>query len=219
MNEIEAYITTPNGSASDGLELLKTINTPAVMLRICSVANNSFTRGKIRELLSAHLKATAARTVPQSVNTFRNEVKRGVNPSESIAAPPEIKASVAKRKELYGEMRETHARLKMMCFEAHKFINQDRAQTRQQLQRICDEIDVHWKLSKYYDKHRELPPPVIQPELIEITDVNHLVKRRHTLRTYLSPSYITRINNPEKTAAHKTELAATEQKLKTYTPQ
>lgn len=219
IKEIEAYLKNQNGSAADGLELLKTINTPAVMLRICASADNSFTRAKIRELLTAHIRANSARSVPKEITVFRSEVERHINPSDSAAAPPEVQASVRKRKELYGQMRETHARLKIMCYEAHKYTNDDRAKTRQQLQRITDAIDVHWKLAKYYDKHRQLPPPVVELPKIEITDLNNLVKRQTTLRTYLTPSYINRINNPDKTAAHQAELTAIEEKLKHYIPE
>jgi hypothetical protein len=215
--KIQAQITS-HGTHATGLNLLSECNISAVHIKICASADNSFTRAKINSLISEYLNtqlAVESTIIPPAPLQFGNKKTR--NPSDRPDAPALILAAVLRRKELYGKMRELHAQLKMMVRNADKFSNLDRAAVVQESKRGWKEIDVLWQYAKYYDQHRKIkppPPPVVKIEIADTANELQLLKRLRTLRTYLSPSYIQRINSPEKSAAHKSELSAIETKLK-----
>lgn len=214
MNELTQRVEQhleEKGSYSAGLRLLIEINTPAVLLRICSVSENSFTRNKVIELLQAYVNGQAAKALPVAEKI--NEIKRGVLPSDSAEAPPEIKAAVKKRNQLYGYCRELHGQMKLMVFERHKFSDENRRKVRQDAERSWKEIDELWNYTRYFDEQKKIKPKPEDVEKVAIVGDNQLKHRLMTLRAYTSPSYIARINNPEKTAAHWAERHATERRL------
>ncbi len=207
---IEQHIDD-NGSYIEGLRLLAEIQTPAVLLRICSVSDNSFTRNKIRELLQAYCSGQEAKVLPKAERV--QNAKKQLLPSESQAAPSEVQNAIKKRNELYGYCRELHGQMKLMVFERHKFSDEERRLVRQDAERSWKEIDRLWKFTSYFDENKEVKPSPEEIEKVEIVGDNELKHRLMTLRTYTSPSYVSRINNAEKTAEHWAERTQTEKRL------
>lgn len=106
-------------------------------------------------------------------------VSKSVLPSDADDAPEEVKNIVQRRKFLFSQVNRYHA---ILCQERNDV---QRAALAIKLMLAWDEIEVLWRKTQHYDKHRELPVELPKVD-IEIASGESLTKRLLTLRSYRS---------------------------------
>lgn len=143
------------------------------------MGNTSFSRKKIEEL-------TKSSTVKEkSTSTL----------TPKLELPTKIIEANTRRKELYKKTHRLHAFLttqnEKCLIEGIQLPDQATQDAAIALKQCWDEIEQLWEYTNYFDKHKTLMPEKTTT-VVQLQDTNNLYKRRMTLLTYLTPSYLSR---------------------------
>ncbi|NBA74554.1 hypothetical protein GOQ04_03300 [Emticicia sp. ODNR4P] len=207
MRDIQEYLASP--SFEVGLALLKKYKAASSwILVIESLGDSSYTRGTLQKLLREFLQEQKVAIQEGKVLLKLPEAPKSW--SEAPNAPADVKAIVERRKELFKQANRQHFEL---VLHAEKYLSEQPTMSNTEaknavfaLRKTLLESDQLWEETAYCDEHKKLPP---KPQLstIELKAGESIERRLRTLKTYLTPSYLTKIPD-ERKEQHKANVRA-----------
>lgn len=128
----------------------------------------------------------------KKIDEFLAQVPR----DEEVATPttnPELEEAISKRKELYKQATRLHFLLQThnenVLLQKPTITLQAVTQAAVELRETWLQIDELWTFEEYFKQHGKAPQKP-QKIVLEIKEPLQLLKRRATLLTYLTPSYL-----------------------------
>lgn len=183
---------TGSGSYAAGVALYAQHGPSAVLKRMFALGPTPFNQKKLREALEALASAPAP------------TMRRG----PSATPPPEYRALIDERIRSFREAQHLQARLELLPNDAERLAAAIR------IRDIFDRNEAIWTAIQHYELHGHLPAPTptVDPAAIPPlpNTISGLVKRRNTLRTYIS----SKRGDADKEALWRAEMAQIEDALR-----
>lgn len=194
MNDLILYLKDPQ-SFEHGLELLRKYNPASSWLNVLTaLGESSYTRGTLQKVLKEYLETQ--KQLKQEEKLLSKLPEATLSNSEAANAPLEIKQIVERRKQLFKEANRKHFELVLFVesyFQGKPTLEPDEAKEAVfELRKTLEESDELWEQTNHFDKYGVMLP---RPENVklELKAGESLERRLRTIKTYLTPSYLSKI--------------------------